>query len=188
MSAQEIIAKIKSRGQEEVAKIREHYEHRAAAIRMKQQEAEKLFMDTETARIERESSELKNGILLSAGIEKRKKILTARRQQINRVFELLLNQFRELAGTEAYYAFLKQSLRRNVSPDAVIYLSAEDLEKFGEKLTRELNLKVPLKAAAIKAGVLVDNGAFNCNLTVEALLQKHRVEFEQKIGTALHVL
>lgn len=188
MGVKEIIEKIKEEGAAEVKKLESYYESRVSEVSKEQEMEKKAFFDVEMEKIDKEKEEVKRGILLSAKLDKRKKVLKAKRDGITKVLEKVQTGIKDIIGGEKYLDFLTRKASSLCGDGDVIYLSASDMKEFGDKIKKALKAKVELKAGSIKGGMLIERGSYNYNLSVEALIEQYGEELEQKIGKKLNVL
>jgi vacuolar-type H+-ATPase subunit E/Vma4 len=188
MSVQEIIDKIKTKGEEERKEIQKRYENRVQEIKNKQEEERKRFYDTELEKIQNEEEEIKRGIMLSAKLEKRKKVLQFRKDQIQQVFDKVRENFRDILGKDQYYQFLKEKASQLAKEGDTVYLAPQDVKDFGAALKKDVSAKIDVKEGKLKGGLIIEKKHFNYNLSVNALIEEKREELEKEVGKKINVL
>ncbi|HCL56799.1 MAG TPA: hypothetical protein DHW82_07305 [Spirochaetia bacterium] len=188
MGIRDIIDKIKEEGEREVAKIKEHYEKRISEITKHQEEERKSFYDFELEKIAKEVEEVKRGILLSAKLEKRKKILLAKRELIAQVLDKVKKDLKELLGKDVYYQFLKSNLVKLGADGDTVYLSKSDMAEFSKELLKDSGKKLEFKEGRLDSGIIIEKKSFNYNISTESLIAQKAQDLEKLIGTELNVL
>lgn len=187
MGIKEIIAKIQEEGAREVEGIKEQYQQQLANLQKKQEEEQNLYYNTQLESIQKEAEDVKRGYILSAKLEKRKKVLQAKRNLINKVLEEAQTNLQATIGKEKYLAFLKQGINKAQEGDTVL-LSPADLKSFSEELKKSGPKNLVFKEANIKGGIIIEKKNFSYNFSVEALVEQKKEELEKDIGNKLHVL
>ncbi len=188
MSVKDIIAKIEKEGQEEIKKLKAHYDTRVKEIGKIQEKEKKAFFDIEMKKINKEVEEVTRGIILSAKLEKRKKILRAKRESINQVFNFVIDDLKGLAGKDSYYKFLKEYAIKLCEDKDVVYLAKSDVKDFKDKLSKDVKKKITIKEGKLKGGMIIERGKINYNLSVESIIEKRMEELEKTVGMKLNVL
>lgn len=187
MGIKEIIAKIQEEGAIEVKGIKEQYQQQFTKLQKKHEEEQSLYYNTQLESLQKEAEDIKRGYILSAKLEKRKKVLQAKRDLINKVLEEAQKNLQATIGKEKYLAFLKQGIAKAQEGDGIL-LSPADLKSFSEELKKSGPKNLNFKETNIQGGIIIEKKNFSYNFSVEALVEQKKEELEKNIGNKLHVL
>jgi len=188
MGVEDILARIKEEGRKEIGKIESHCRERIAQINLEQEKERKFFYDAELLKIQKEAEELKRGILLSAKLEKRKKILKAKRNEILSVLNLIKFNFKDYIGGKVYLEFLKNKIESLAQDGDTVVLNAEDLNSLKDFFQNQGSKKLKFLVGNFPLGMIIQKKEYNYNLTLDSLISSKLEELENRIGKELNVL
>jgi len=179
--AQEIIA----RTEKEAAGIVSEREAKAAAS-----------ANVLVAAAEAEAKESKLRIHGAADLERRKAILAAKQETIDRAFELSLERLESLPA-EAYIEVVSRIAVNGVwTGSEEVVMSASDAKKQGKKMVESINrllkekgmtagLTLSKSTRDIRGGLILKNGNIETNCTFEAVLAQMKPELLNEVAGIL---
>ncbi|MBC7246981.1 MAG: hypothetical protein H5T73_04265 [Actinobacteria bacterium] len=196
MSLEKLLEKIESDAREEGELIIARAEEEAARIRREAEEkaAREGEAIARSFHARAESERLK--ILSQARLESRIELLAAKDELVEEVFREAKRSFLELPQ-ERYRKWLKDIILKSVvSGDEELVASEHDRELLAAGLLEELNgelrvrgsrggLKLSPETAPCERGVILRGDKTESNLSVEAVLQRVRVQGEEEVSRIL---
>lgn len=146
---------------------------------------DKLIKDAE-ARTEKDIMTLTERRKSVADLEARKMQLNAKQEVIKESFDEALDKFKNL-GEEKYMSFLTSRLSEFIEQGGEVQLSADDLDKYGNKLEEEFAGKftVSKEPVNIEGGFLLKQDKISINASIEKLLEDQKSKLTGEIAKML---
>lgn len=149
---------------------------------IKQAAAEKAKMDAEN---------LKSRKISAAELQKRKMILSAKQEAIQKSFYAALDKLKSMPESE-YIEFLAKEIIKIPYGKGTIILNKQDRDKIGEKLVKAINEKIKAEKFTLSnetvnssGGFVLKCGAVEINSTFETLLESIKDELTNDVANVL---
>jgi len=147
MGTSELVGKIRADGRGRVDAIERERDGVLAEVADKRANEERELREEYRKRIEHETHLIRERAHSRARLERRKALLAARWEVIDRVLELAKQQIIEDPG---YIRVVRSMIRKHTPDGAVVHLSATDKQRVGKRLKAKLG-----KPVQIGGGMLI---------------------------------
>ncbi len=155
----------------------------------KKQAEEILSSEEQKSKVDAEN--LKNRMISSAELQRRKMILSSKQQGIKKGFGAALNKLKEMPE-DKYISFLAEQIINIPNCSGTIILNERDKERIGDKLVSLVNNKLngeklTLSEKTINSigGFILKNGDIEINSTFEMLLDSIKDELTNNVANVL---
>ncbi len=188
MSVENIIKKIDADVERKIKSIRQRQKEMAKEIRDEIEAEKGSRMEEIRKREAREIKVMTNRIISQAKLDKRKKVLKVREEEIDRVFEQALKKVREL-GPEEHKDYLRQAIGKASSlleGNVTIHCTKENeriVKEFTGKIDPKLNVKADLSDVTGIKGESDDGTSLD--MTIEANIQRMKKDLRKEISEIL---
>lgn len=175
----------------------------AAAVLIKGAEASSLeiieeankqaeeILNNEEQKAKIDAEVLKNRMISTAELQRRKMILSTKQQGVKQGFSVALNKLKEMPE-DKYINYLKEQIINIPNCSGTIILNEKDRQTIGEKLVKLVNenlytQEVTLSENTINSigGFVLKNGNIEINNTFETLLNSIKDELTNDVASAL---
>jgi V/A-type H+-transporting ATPase subunit E len=196
MGVDKIVAKLISDAEAEAARILAEAEHAAGEIRRQGEEEAQAASEPILQAAEAEAQRRRRQHLALAELWARNKVLAAKREVLERVFQEAKERLGRL-GSQEYRAFLKELLIRAAETgEEEIVLSPRDAAVFDTNLLEEVNaelkragkagsLKVAQEGRELDGGFVLRGRGYEVNVTFATLLRQAHEGLETEVARLL---
>ncbi len=158
------------------------------------EEANKLaeeILNNEEQKLKIDAEIVKNRMISTAELQRRKMILSTKQQGIKDGFSAALNKLKDMPE-DKYISYLAEQIINIPNCSGTIILNAKDKERIGDKLVKLVNEKlngqrIELSEKTINSigGFVLKNGDIEINSTFETLLNSIKDELTNDVANAL---
>ena len=187
---EKIIARIRQDAQAEIDALMEQARSEAAGVeenfrREAQAEAEALAAKAQKAAAEREER-----MVSSAQMEKRKRLLAARQEMVDQVYETALEELCALPHKTYVETLTALLLRASTNGKEEVVFSKADRERVGEEAVAAANargkqLTLSEETRPIRGGFILKNGRVEINCSFETLMHLQKSQSAAEVAAIL---
>lgn len=137
-------------------------------------------------RAERQTEEIRQRSLSQAGIESRNIKLSAKREALEKTFELAEAKLAEFSPEKKKALYEKLIERFAEGKEVVVQLNEKDAKELGGKLeVKGVSITLDKEAGAFAGGLIIKEGDMETNCTFEVIIEDSKKSMESKIAAML---